>query len=507
MRKILGIIFLFVFFITSFVSPKVASAACSIEILTPLIEEGQPVQLRITGIPYTPGDQFDNHHFTISSPATGKWVDVGNSVIAAGDGTLTISVLNDNDGNPIIPPGFSTEGYALELWQSQPLDFGNFKLCSSFPQTVRVVPAGTGGTLNQCASCGPGITGECKAGLFCSLGMCLPVSDSAAEGAPCFNDSQCLFEGFVCENPIDAYSWCASNPAEGTLPPGRCTEPPPTEATFNCSNRGGQCPFYTNATCVDGKKASQCGSCWINPNSVDTGVGFDPTLVGSCVTKTDDSCGLFGNNCCLENNTFTCSQGTPSTTDPNYGICICEGGDKGLGQPCQDKNECKSNKCINQKCAISDTSCVYFGEGTPSESFCESVGGIACTVPAYSSFPSRGYCCPTIDQCVVAGGKPGTNFDAYCGAKDSIKTAIGCIPFTAMSKLVAFFITWGIGIVGGFGMLLIIYAGIQIITSGGDPSRLQSGKELLTSALTGVAMLIFSIFILRLIGVNVLGLF
>ncbi len=49
-------------------------------------------------------------------------------------------------------------------------------------------------------------------------------------------------------------------------------------------------------------------------------------------------------------------------------------------------------------------------------------------------------------------------------------------------------------------------AGFQITTSSGDPKRLQAGKELLTSAIAGLLLLILSAFILRLIGVDILGL-
>jgi hypothetical protein len=95
----------------------------------------------------------------------------------------------------------------------------------------------------------------------------------------------------------------------------------------------------------------------------------------------------------------------------------------------------------------------------------------------------------------------------FCAGGDSINTAIGCIPFKDPTGLgfMSFFLRWGIGIGGGIALALIILAGFQIITSTGNPERLKAGQELLTSALTGLIMLIFSVFILRIIGVDLLG--
>ncbi len=68
-----------------------------------------------------------------------------------------------------------------------------------------------------------------------------------------------------------------------------------------------------------------------------------------------------------------------------------------------------------------------------------------------------------------------------------------------------FILKWAIGIGGGIAFLLIIYAGFMLMTSQGNPERLQAGKELMTSAISGLILLIFSIFILKVIGVDILG--
>lgn len=85
-------------------------------------------------------------------------------------------------------------------------------------------------------------------------------------------------------------------------------------------------------------------------------------------------------------------------------------------------------------------------------------------------------------------------------------TAIGCIPIADTNSFIGFILRWAIGIGGGMAFLLILLAGFMIITSSGNPERLKAGQELLTSAIAGLILLIFSVFILEVIGVDILGL-
>ncbi|MBI3386005.1 hypothetical protein HY031_02885 [Candidatus Gottesmanbacteria bacterium] len=82
-------------------------------------------------------------------------------------------------------------------------------------------------------------------------------------------------------------------------------------------------------------------------------------------------------------------------------------------------------------------------------------------------------------------------------------TAIGCIPSTP-SGFIRKFLDLGIGIAGGIAFLLILFGGLQILTSAGNPERLNAGKELLTSAISGLILIALSLFLLRLIGFNIL---
>lgn len=92
-------------------------------------------------------------------------------------------------------------------------------------------------------------------------------------------------------------------------------------------------------------------------------------------------------------------------------------------------------------------------------------------------------------------------------SQTQISTAIGCLDVLSnQNTFLGDLLKWAVGIGGGLAFLLIVYAGFMIMTSAGNPERLKAGQELLTSAISGLILLIFSIFVLRFIGVDILGL-
>ncbi|OGY08128.1 MAG: hypothetical protein A2782_03900 [Candidatus Blackburnbacteria bacterium RIFCSPHIGHO2_01_FULL_43_15b] len=91
-------------------------------------------------------------------------------------------------------------------------------------------------------------------------------------------------------------------------------------------------------------------------------------------------------------------------------------------------------------------------------------------------------------------------------SKTSLQTALGCIPIRDTNQFVGWFLKWALGIAGGVAFLLIIFAGFQIMSSTGNPDKIQGGKELLNAAISGLILIIFSVFLLKLIGVDILGL-
>ena len=62
----------------------------------------------------------------------------------------------------------------------------------------------------------------------------------------------------------------------------------------------------------------------------------------------------------------------------------------------------------------------------------------------------------------------------------------------------------------GFGglaaLLCIIFSAISFQTSAGNPEKVKNAQQMMTSCISGLILIIFAIFIIRLIGVDILGL-
>lgn len=98
---------------------------------------------------------------------------------------------------------------------------------------------------------------------------------------------------------------------------------------------------------------------------------------------------------------------------------------------------------------------------------------------------------------------------AICGSASNpgISTALGCFPFNNPNGLSIAAIRVGTGISAGIAIFMIAAAAFTIMTSQGDPKRLENGQSLLTAAISGLILIIGAGFFMRLLGIDVLGLF
>jgi hypothetical protein len=102
---------------------------------------------------------------------------------------------------------------------------------------------------------------------------------------------------------------------------------------------------------------------------------------------------------------------------------------------------------------------------------------------------------------VSASYDPGCTTDS---GSIGTSTALGCIP-VEIKSFIPWLLQYLFGIAGGIAFLLMAYGFILIATSGGDEKKVAGAKETITSAVIGLLTCIFSIFILRLIVVNILN--
>ena len=87
--------------------------------------------------------------------------------------------------------------------------------------------------------------------------------------------------------------------------------------------------------------------------------------------------------------------------------------------------------------------------------------------------------------------------------KDGIYTAIGCIPFT-VNGLVDKLLPNIFGIGGGIAFLMMVYGFVMISTSSGDEKKMVAAKQIITSAIIGLLVTIFALFLYKLIAVDIL---
>jgi len=107
---------------------------------------------------------------------------------------------------------------------------------------------------------------------------------------------------------------------------------------------------------------------------------------------------------------------------------------------------------------------------------------------------------PTLKaECVTCASEGEGGADEQAG----VWTAIGCIKRDSTS-IVQSLVKLGLGIGGGVSLIMTLAGGFLITTSQGDPKRADQAKEMITSAIVGLLIIIFSVTILQFIGFDIL---
>lgn len=306
---------------------------------------------------------------------------------------------------------------------------------------------------------------------------------------------------------------CGSNPYEYCDDTHKCAQT--VTNNNNCANRDRQCTDltqYPQSKCTDFSSAVQWG-CPAFPNGC--------PMTNSSVSPTTHSCAFSKDY-------------VPDTNVPVNGTCyplLGVGGAQGnckdglfcdrTGASALDPGTCKEaptdwgaqcNTCFSTDHWVgTDTSgsCVNASgqDTTPaSHAYCNINGannetckqGAGCQ----TKFPTN------VDSPLDVAGPPLSCAALSADGKTcaSINTGLGFAISTDVASFTRSLVGIVLSIAGGIAILLIIISGYRIMVSQGNPENIKNAREQLTAAIVGLLFVIFSLVILQVIGVNILGL-
>lgn len=405
---------------------------------------------------------------------------------------------------------------------------------------------------------------ECSSGYLCdNSGQCSKIifscppctTSTSGENGACTASMAC---------PVYPVSWIkTANPSCPTNTDVCCVEPgTPISGTQGC---GQTCnpptsSCLTNLTCVSSISRcvsypgdTSCNFCY--GDSGKGGVCLDGTLCGNMGYATDGHSTCPSDPsiwCCTDTANTTCTIAAISqlqansdmtfniqTNTPNTKYYIAT--NPATCAPTSPTTDSTGYATFHMNCPIGNftiyASTTTFPSTNPNCTLSISTADIygQCGVLCTDNFYPKGYCVLTgttkplgcarppsdpngnIDcdmdgdgvkddaDCWCCGNQaePRSSASPLCGT-NGISTAIGCLPTGDKNAFLAFILRWALGISGGTSFILIIYSGFTIMTAGGDKRKLQAGKELLTAAVSGLLLIIFSVFILDFIGIRIL---
>lgn len=106
--------------------------------------------------------------------------------------------------------------------------------------------------------------------------------------------------------------------------------------------------------------------------------------------------------------------------------------------------------------------------------------------------------------CSAIKDKDEANSCNKCSKDGGVHTALGCFTGSLSTFISENILKTGVSLAGGISLLCIIFAAFQMQTSRGNAEKIKKAQELLTNCITGLMVVIFSVLILKIIGVDIL---
>ena len=85
----------------------------------------------------------------------------------------------------------------------------------------------------------------------------------------------------------------------------------------------------------------------------------------------------------------------------------------------------------------------------------------------------------------------------------SYYTVLGCLS-TKPEQFVQSMLSIVFGAAGGIAFMSVLYGSAIVLTSSGNPEKIQSGKDIITNSIIGILVIVFSVFLLRVVGLDIL---
>ena len=251
-----------------------------------------------------------------------------------------------------------------------------------------------------------------------------------------------------------------------------------------------------------------------------------PDYQGNCVwtpyggvgtQSIPDQCDKSAGEICIDasNTNFLLNRGTCSTSTPNVGIKCCRDGyqyreNSPSGQECQASKvyinpqyvptQCGSDQiCYRNNCISGDL------QTDPTTTSLDATKPKTCCIGEKTS-TSVGALIDSLNPFVTETDDVLDFQVPTCPIEQQgIQTALGCIP-TSTAPFVNYVLKRAVSIGGGIAFILMLVGAFVLITSAGNPESVKKGKDIITSAIVGLLFIIFAIFLLKFIGVDILKL-